>query len=175
MACIFLATIFSEHGYRTMCKGAKNKGTSVANRTASLINNYIYTHVHCTSSVTNQQNISKGQAPLRVLSVRFILDIGFCVTSFPKKKFTSLLNIRQATLGTMSRETLQLANPVSILGKSRMKRIRKSRKQGNLVPIKVQLFELFTGFCLISAGRHVLCAAANYVYVVIRCNFVFDI
>ena len=61
---------------------------------------------------------------------RFLRDI------VPEKKLTSLLNIGQATLGKMSRKTRQLASPVPILGKSRMKRTRESRKHGNRVPLK---------------------------------------
>ena len=45
-----------------------------------------------------------------------------------EKKFASLFNIGQATLGTMSCKTRQLAKSVPILGKSRIK--RKSRNLG---------------------------------------------
>ena len=71
-------------------------------------------------------NLGLGSYTLFELTVKAGLHYAFFSRAFyprhrflreivPEKKFASLLNIGQATLGTMSRKTRQLANSVPIL------------------------------------------------------------
>ena len=70
--------------------------------------------------------------------------------------------------GTMARKT-QLANSVATLRKCWMKRMRKSRKDGSLVPIKVQLLKLFIVFFSRDLSRETWLEAGAHNVNVILC------